>query len=892
MTTPLLTTKLYFPTARASLVARPRLVERLQAGLQGPLTLLSAPAGSGKTMLLSEWRLGPGAGVPVAWLTLDAGDNNPLQFLQYLCAAFNTVQPGLAAQTAPLLAAGEPLRPEAVLTLLVNLLSQAEQDFVLALDDYHLIEEPSLHSALTFLLEHRPPRLHLALLTRADPALPLARLRARGQLTELRAEHLRFTNEEAAAFLNQVMGLALSAGQVAALEQRTEGWIAGLQLAALSMQGREDIPGFIAAFAGSHHYIVDYLAEEVLGRLPAEMRAFLMHTSILERLCGPLCDTLTGATHSSEMLAQLEHTNLFVVSLDTEQRWYRYHHLFADLLRSRLLHDCPEQVPTLHARAAAWFEAQGMVDQSIQHALQAGDYDRAARLMRSGQMDLVFTRSITTLDAWLQAFPEAFMLADPWLCVANAHILWSTGRRETIAHYIHSAQCVLAAWLAQGRMVDSDAEYRLLHGECCAFSAIQANQEGQDELAVSLAQEAVNIIPKTARARGFALGSLYVIYQAIGEFDKCIKTCYEARDVARALNYPSMCATSVYSASVVLRVKGQLHLSAQVLREGLDYAERQGQAHVFYYGLLHIGLAETHYERYTLDEMEAALKIGVPLCLQGGMSILAMVGMLGQTELMDARGDKQGAFEALRSVERDCKGMDPRVYLPSCNILRLQYQSELGETAGLAEWVQAVDLQVGERIGTDHFFELYQCARFLNVLGRPTEALQILEKVEKAARQGGCIGYLIYVLVLQAVSRKKIREEGLALACLQEALQLGEAEGYIRPFLNLGDPMRELLHTLQRRGPAQDYATRLLAVFARQSNAKAPPAPPAPPQVLSKRELELLRLVAAGSSNKEIARDLVISLGTVKRHTVNIFTKLDVKNRTEAVAKAREMGLL
>ena len=892
MTTPLLTTKLYFPPARPNLVPRPRLLARLQAGLQGPLTLLSAPAGSGKTMLLCEWRQGPGAGVPVAWLTLDAGDNNPVLFLQYLSAALACVQPGLAEQTAPLLASGEPPNPEAVLTLLVNLLSQAAQDFVLVLDDYHLIEETSLHSALTFLLEHRPPCLHLALLTRADPALPLARLRARGQLTELRADHLRFTNQEAAAFLNQVMGLSLLPEQVAALEQRTEGWIAGLQLAALSMQGRQDIPAFIAAFAGSHHYIVDYLAEEVLSRLPEERRSFLMHTAILDQLCGPLCDAVTAATGGEAVLAELEHANLFVISLDTQQHWYRYHNLFADLLRSRLLHTQPQRVVELHARAAQWFEAAGMVDQAMQHTLQAGDYERAARLIRSDQMALLFTRSIAAMDTWLQAFPEDYLLSDPWLCVAMAHTLWSTGRRENLMRVIYSAQQVLAAWLASGQMLTTDPDYCLLHGECCAFSAIHANQQGQDELAISLAQEAVSTIPKTARARGFALGSLYVIYQAIGEFDQCLETCLEARNVARTLNYPSMCATSVYSAAVILHFQGKLHQSEQLLREALDFAERQGTAHIFYYGLLHVGLAETYFECYVLDKMKAALDVGVPLLLQGGMSILALIGMLNQAELLSAQGDHQGALQALRSIEQQCQGMDTRAYQPTCDILRLQFQSESGETAGLADWLQTVDFEVGPRLGTDRLYVLNQAARFLNALDRPAEALQLLEKVEKVVRQNGSHGYLVYLLAHKALAHKKLGDERQAFACLLDALHLAEPEDHARPFISLGESMYALLRSLQRHGGSPDFAARLLALFARRDTAQAPPPPPPSPPLLSKRELELLHLIAAGSSNKEIARDLVISLGTVKRHTVNIFTKLDVKNRTEAVAKARQLGLL
>ena len=892
MNTPLLSTKLYFPPARPNLVPRPRLLARLQAGLAGPLTMLSAPAGSGKTMLLSEWRQGPGAATPVAWLTLDAGDNDPVTFLRYLCAALERIQPGLAGQMAPLLEGNETPRPESVLTLLVNSLSQVEQDFVLVLDDTHLVEEPGPHTALTFLLEHLPPRMHLVLLTRSDPALPLARLRARGQLTELRAEHLRFTNEEATIFLNQVMGLSLSSGQVAALEARTEGWIAGLQLAALSMQGREDIPGFIAAFAGSHHYIVDYLAEEVLGRLPESMRSFLFQTSILDRLSGPLCDALTGAADGSATLARLEHANLFVVSLDTEQRWYRYHHLFADLLRSRLLHGYAEQVPGLHARAAAWFEAQGMVDQAIQHALQAGDYARAANLFRAGDMQIIYTRNISTLDTWLQGFPEDFLRADPWLCIARAHIYWSTARRQSIPPYIDCAEQALARQLATGELTADGSGYRTLIGECFTFKAAAFTGKGDLEEGVKLAQQAIEIIPRTSRSLGFALGSLYIIYQLAGELDACLETSLEARRVARELNYPSMNATSVYTLATMYRMKGQFRQALAALNEALDYVERQGYGQLFYNGILYYGLAEIFLERSELDEAELALERGIQLLQQGGKNYLTIIGMMTKATLQHTRGNTPAAFEMLRAIEHECQGMDPGAYQAECCLLRLRFECDRGETANLAEWVQDTNLQVGDKFGTGRFAVLYYTARFLVALQRLDEALSILDAMEKVVRQRGYQGMLISILTLQALAWKKRGNDGKAMAYLQEALQQGEAEDHTRPFLTLGEPMRELLRSSQRRGDVSGFPSRLLTIFSRLEAAQTPSAEPAPPQVLSKRELELLRLIAAGSSNKEIARDLVISLGTVKRHTVNIFTKLDVKNRTEAVAKARELGLL
>jgi LuxR family transcriptional regulator, maltose regulon positive regulatory protein len=886
----LLFTKLYFPTIRQALVPRPRLVERLQAGLQGSLTLLSAPAGAGKTILLSEWHAGVGTGRPVAWLSLDAGDNDLIRFLQYLSTAIDSLQPGFAKEVLPLLQSTEIPNSEAVLTFLINHLRDLKKESILILDDYHLIELPAIHTSLAFLLDHLPPQLHLVLLTRADPPLPLARLRARGQLTEIRAEHLRFNEAEAARFLNQVMGLGLSGEQIAALEKRTEGWVAGLQLAALSLQGRENVDEFVSEFTGSDHYIVDYLAEEVLNRLPEQLRVFLIETSILERLTGPLCDVLTGQSNGSETLEGLEHANLFLIPLDHEQCWYRYHHLFADLLRGRLLHFLPDEIPDLHFKASKWFEENGFLDEAINHAVEAKDFDGTARLICKDSLWVIYNRSINTLDRWLSTFPKAFVLKDPRLCITRVHILWSSGRRDEIEPYLLVAQKLLTESIASGSRSLEEPETRSLQGEIYTFLSLSVLNKGEINAAVELAQDAIKIIPENARQRAFALGGLYMIYYTTGDLNLAAEVAFQTVAAARLANYPSMHSTAAYTLAQLLRAQGKLRQARKVLLDSLAYVERQGQACLFYNGVLHVGLAEILYEWNELDEMESELETGINLLRQGGTHILVQTGMFGLALLRHARGDMPGAQAMLADIERECKGMDPRTYQDECNQLRLRWQAEQGDLTGLAEQVSRIELNVPEKIGYGRFAELSCAAECLCALNRMDEAVDILEKIDIALQKNEIFGRRIFVLVLQAVTRNNQKDEKRALDCLREALILAEPEGYVRVFLNRGESMRDLLRQLQKLGGGSEFVKRILGVFVPRPPIKALPA--LKPAILSKREVELLRLVAAGHSNKEIAAELFISLGTVKRHTVNIFTKLDVRNRTEAVAKARQLGLL
>jgi LuxR family maltose regulon positive regulatory protein len=887
----LLTTKLYFPPPRPLLVMRPRLVERLQAGLCGPLTLVSAPPGSGKTSLLSEWRANAGARTSAVWLSLDAGDNDPPRFFHHLIAGLDLLITGLLSQLQPIIESPEPFRSESILIPLVNALGSFEWDLAIILDDYHLIDNTAIHEALAFLLEHLPRQVHLVLLTRADPPLPLARMRARGQLTEIRSEHLRFNLEEATTFLNEVMGLGLTGEQAAALEKRTEGWAAGLQLAALSMQGREDLETFVSAFTGSNHYIVDYLAEEVLARQPEALREFLLKTSLLERLCGSLCDALTGCENGREVLEGLEHANLFVVPLDNEQRWYRYHQLFADLLRGRLLHAHPKLIPMLHERASSWFEANGFADEAIDHTLAGRDYPKAARLICREALDILYTRPISLQERWLKAFPETFLLKDPWLCIAKAHVQWSSGHRDDLEPYLSAAQERLSARIVDGSMDERAEETLTLQGEIYTFNSLLTVGKGKFLEAEQLAERALQTIPKTARHRVFALGSLYLLYQSSGDIACGVEAASEAMQGAQQLDYPSMQSTAAYSLAFLLRAQGKLHESRQVLEDALAYADRQGKGRLFYNGLLHVGLAETLYEWNDLDGMEAALDTGLTILRQGGMSVLLQIGLIDRLMLKHARGILDDALQALAEVEREFKGMGLHDR-DECERYRLMLRMEQGNTSGLAERLTKFDLNVPEKIGSERYSELYRAAEYLIALGRADEAITILEKVNAVLQEGKINGWQAITQALLASAWIKKGNQPRSLEVLGQAVRLAEPGGYTRLFYNRGEEMRGLLHQLQKNGDSSAFLERLLKGFPQPISGNTISSPMAVRPLLSQREVELLRLVAMGDSNKEIAARLVISLGTVKRHTVNIFNKLDVKNRTEAVAKAREMGLL
>jgi LuxR family transcriptional regulator, maltose regulon positive regulatory protein len=891
LTAPILLTKLYFPAPRTNLAPRPHLVERLHQGLQGPLTLVSAPAGSGKTTLLSEWRQGPGAGLPVAYISLDPRDNDPARFLTYLVAALEGLQSGLGSTAEALLQAGQLPTVETITTSLLVDLQDYPGDFYLVLDDFHVIHEPAIHEALNALIEHLPPQVHLAILTRSDPALPLSRLRLSGRLLEIRLAHLRFSQEEAAAFLNQIMGLELTNEQVAALEARSEGWIAGLQLAALSMQGQDlkARTNFIDDFTGSHHYILDYLAEEALNRQPEPVRDFLLRTSILDRLCGTLCDALTGRQDGVEILLYLERNNLFLVPLDDERHWYRYHNLFADMLANRLRQKSPIEASKLHQLACTWFEQNGLLDEAIRHALSAQDYNRAARLLRQNNLHLIYVRSLTTLSSWLSAFPEDVIRSDPWLGTAWLHVLWSIGQREGLSQHTLETQYALREKLARGELAEGDPDTVWLQGETLSFQALCALAKDPYE-AIELARQAVAMLPPNTFPYGFALGALYVSYNTAGEIDQVIETCSKAVQATKSLRYPSMLATSTASLGGTLNVKSRLRQAAQALRDTLQFAELSGQGGMFYFGIVHTTLADILREWNQLDEAELQVNTGIAMIRQGGVSILLPGALLSQAWLRYSCGDLQGGLDGIDEVIRECSQMDPGVYRAGRIELRIRILGDLGMVDEVASWLEGVNLELEGSPTFERSREFLLAGRSLDLLDRGQEALQTLDQMESYARGKGHNGLLIYTRIYQALTWAGLKNKGRAMECLEEALALAEPEGYVRAFANEGERMRELLQQARQRGVAPAYTGRLLSAI--HAPGAAATARFKLPSLLSEREMELLELIASGFTNREIASQLYIAIGTVKRHTVNIFTKLNAANRTDAVAKARGLGIL
>ncbi len=875
MATPLLTTKLFVPAPRPEVIPRPRLLARLDEGLRGRLTLISAPAGFGKTTLLSAWLAA--AERPVAWVALDAGDGEPTRFLTYLVAAMQTIAPGVGHGVLGALRAPQPPPSEALLTALINDLAAIPAPCVLVLDDYHAVEAPAVDQALAFLVAHLPPQLHLIIATREDPQLPLARLRARGQLAELRAADLRFTQAEAAAFLNQGMGLALAPAAIAALETRTEGWIAGLQLAALSLQGRADVDGFITSFTGSHRFVLDYLLEEVLQQQPAAIQRFLLSTSVLERLCGPLCDAVLQdpAAAGQATLEQLEQANLFIVPLDSERRWYRYHHLFGEMLRQRLgerLAGAAEGVAALHIRASAWYEGQGLELEAFGHAVAAADLDRAARLAEGGGMPLLFRGAIAPVLGWLEALPRQALDARPGLWVMYASALAFATRLPEVEQKLLAAEAAFAG-------LDEDARVRDHLGHIAAIRATLAVSRHQPEVIEAQARRALEYLhPANLPIRTAATWALGYAYLLQGERAAAAQAYGEALAISQAIGHFIIHLLTTLGLAYLHEGANQLALAAESYRRALELAGDPPQPVVCE---AHLGLARSAYQWDDLASAQRHAQLGARLAQQLASTDRAVAAELFLARLRRAQGDPAGAAAILGRAEQAVQRQGFLLLAPALaeeQVLTLLVRGDLPAAALLA---QASGLPTA-------------LARVHLAQGRPAAAIAAIEPWLRHAEARGWPDEQLRALVLLALARQAHGDPGEAARALEAALALGAPDGLLRVFADEGEPMHALL-TRRRAagGPLTPYLDRLLAVFAAQGAQQAL-AVGAPPLVepLSERELLVLRLVAQGLSNHEIGERLVLALSTVKGHNRNIFGKLQVQRRTEAVARARELGLL
>jgi LuxR family maltose regulon positive regulatory protein len=901
----LLETKFYVPRSRRGLVPRPRLSQRLDRGSALKLVLVSAPAGFGKTTLLTEW-LAAGPAAPTdqrlaAWLSLDRSDNDPASFWTYVIAALRTVAPGVGDSALALLQAPRPSPIETVLTVLLNDLGATAGDLVLVLDDYHVIDASDVQDGMAFLLDHLPPWLHVVIASRADPALPLARWRARGELVEIRAAELRFTADEAAAYLNEIMGLQLTARDVAALEGRTEGWIAALQLAALSMQGRDDVAGFIAGFAGDDRYVVDYLAEEVLQRQPDHVQAFLLQTSILDRLSGPLCDAVTGQGGGKAMLEALDRGNLFLVPLDDRRQWYRYHHLFADVLQARLLDEQPGQVPGLHRRASVWYEQNGEPPMAIGHALAARDFDQAADLIERAIPAMRITRQETTVHGWLKALPDEVVRVRPMLSFAVAGALLTGGEPEEVevrlrdaGRWLQEAAATGEGSLARpGEMVVADEEeYRRLPGAIELYRSALALVRGDVPGTVRHAQRTLDLaLTEDHGVRAGAAGFLGLAFWTSGDLEAAHPAWAQcAAGLRRSGQIADIFGCAIAMADIRL-VQGRLGEAMRTYDQALQRASVQDGPVLRGTADMYVGMSEVHRERGDLQAATQQLLRSQELGEYNGLPQNPYRWRVAMARIRQAEGDLGGALDLLDEAERLYVGdFFPNVRpVPALKARVWIAQGRLGEALG---WAHEQGLSADDDLSYLREFEHITLARMLlaRSRGEPVhQVTRLLERLLLAAEEGGRTGHVIEILVLQALALQAPGPIPAALTCLERALTLAEPEGYVRVFVDEGPPIGSLLRAAEKQGTTRDYVRRLLAAVSQTRQDS--PGRQALIDPLSERELDVLRLLGTELDGPAIARELMVSLNTVRTHTKNIYTKLAVTNRRAAVRRAAELDL-
>jgi LuxR family transcriptional regulator, maltose regulon positive regulatory protein len=889
MIEPILTTKLYKPPPRPQAVLRADLIDRLNQGLRCKLTLICAPAGFGKTTLVSEWVAG--CGLPVAWLSLDKVDNEIPGFLTYFVSALQTVVPKTGMGILNILQSLQTQPPpiNSLLTILLNELSNVSDDFIAVLDDYHVIESPALNESLIFLIEHLPPKLHLVIATRQDPPFPLARWRVRGQLNELRAADLRFTPAEAAEFLNRVMGLNLSVENIATLENRTEGWIAGLQLAAISMQGLKDISSFIAAFSGTNRYILDYLSEEVLNRQEPFKHSFLIETSILDRLTAPLCNAVTEREDCQEMLEQLESANLFLVPLDDERKWYRYHHLFADLLRNQILRKAPERVVKLHIMASKWFENQGLTSDAIHHAFAAQDFERAANIIESVARSMVADSKMSTLLGWLERLPDGFTGTRPWLAIYGAWANMLTGQFSAVEQLLQSAEARLSE--------DNDiTPSRSMRGNILAIRAFIARFKESYQHTIDISHEALQYLPeKDLTVRSALLANLGITYLKTGDMDSAQRYLQECSMIGiqpESNLYATLTSIS-YLAEIQIN-QGNLHEAANIFQKAIQLGNERGWGHPLpATGYAYVGLGQLFYEWNDLNKALSYVVEGIKLGEQTKENTILLKGHLLLARLRQAQGDSRAARELIKRAEaiipRDRRNVEETRYISSGQARISLMQQNMAQAN---QWAAEREAELNLQDLPDYESEMpYLTLVRIRILQCEFEGVQdqldrLIQNLESKKRMGN----VVEILVLKSLALQAQGKSAQALNMLEHTLSLAEPEGYIRTFLDEGESMHNLLREAASHGIQKNYVSKLLAAFGEADSLL--PFSTALLEQLSKREIEILRLIKSGMSNREIAEALFLGESTIKTHINNLYNKLGVKSRTQALEKAVELRLL
>ncbi len=888
----LLITKLYVPSHPPVLVARQRLIQRLDDGLRVPLSLVCAPAGSGKTVLLASWlqeyREQADADLAVAWLSLGKEDNDPVRFWHYIVAALEMACPIPPLFTASL--ESTPAAPAlAFITALLNDIAASSSTFVLVLDDYHVLHAPEIHEGMTFLLDHLPPNLHLFLASREEPPLPLARLRVRNQLVEVRLPDLRFTHDEATTFLQRMGPETLSQRAIAALEERTEGWIAGLQLAVLSMRSEQDAATFLATFTGDHRHVVDYLVEEVLNRLPERLQTFLLHTAVLERLCAALCNTITDQSDSQELLEYLEHANIFLVSLDEKRHWYRYHHLFAEVLLHRLQRLSPALPAELHLKASQWYENRGEIDTAIEHALLSSDVQHAAELIEQAGGECLMNGEITTLLRWIEALPEVIVRSRAKLCYFQMWTLIAGNRWQEAEEPLQAFEAL--------RGSDVPFSEEKIASSVIAAHAALAMYKGDITDALALSQQALAATaPSDFVQRSYLLLYLSLAHWLNDDVASAEHVLLEICQPAMFAVYPYIVLSAYYNRLQLQRSRGRLHEMQATCQQAQELIERQRQkVPPSALSLVHMGNGELCYERNDLATADEHLTRCIALASHsdGGKFVSFAYERLALVKL--ALGDRDAANTLLEQAIQCNQFVSPPRHLARLAI-------RLGRIEEATRWTQHYTHDLEGKAVLAYWPDYVALAHLFLLEQHYDAALELLERLLCIAQAKGCAGCVMQALALQAVVQQTQGATGQALSLLARALLLAEPEGYMRTFLDEGTPIITLLVELARQKRLNSaynvslaYVQRLLAAAGIQlvgeSNGVGKSMQSLPDQ-LSERELEILHLIAAGLSNQEITLHLVIAMSTLKTHINHIYSKLGVSSRTRAIVQARKMSLL
>jgi LuxR family maltose regulon positive regulatory protein len=912
----LIQTKLHLPFTKKGLVLRPRLRESVLEGLSKPLTLVAAPAGFGKTTLVASCVAS--CELPVAWLSLDKDDNKAGRFLNYLVAAIQKIDNTIGNEAAQLMKVAQQVSTESVLTSLSNDLETTKREIVLVLDDYQFINNLAVHEQVAFLLEHCPNTFHLVIATRSDPPLPLARLRARDQMVELRVADLRFTESEAVQFMNNVMGLHLDEGAVAVLEERTEGWIAGLQMAALSMRNREDVSGFIEEFSGTNRYILDYLLEEVLSSQSTETQCFLLNTSILDRLNARLCDAVLAddeaskrknadksahsgsliSSKSSSILEYLERANLFLVPLDDERNWYRYHHLFSDLLRALLQQTLkPREIAALHSRAARWYEQNGLTYEAIQHASLAADDEWVERLIEQNYMEIFQRRDSASVRFWTGNLAREMIFKRPRLCIHTALKRSWLGNLDEADLFLNEAEKRI-------QEMPATPETPAMLGNLAYVRSRVTAMRGDIRGAIKLGLTARENTPQSNQALlggiGVMLGYAYFLD---GDFSNASQTLIETIQAGKSV---SAVNTTIGAYGVLGRLyalQGQLHKSLELYQEADKFINDVGGGILGVVGIVKMGSADVLYAWNDLESAHNHIKQGLELLPLWNKPDDMALAYITLSRIQLAQGNPTSAAETIEKgsqvIHTSSVFSEARDSVETAGIrLRLA----LGKSLEVGGWISSMEKNLNTEDPYRFENELIHItlARVYIAQKKWNESLGLLSRLEANAQSGRRTGRLIEILILEALAKHKLDESAQALEILAKSLSLAEPEGYIRVFVDEGELMRLLLARWLAHAdnsPLRDYAIRLLSHFDVETHNVATLREKTSPaehlvEPLSQRELEVLHIIALGKTNQEIAQQLIISPGTVKAHSANIYRKLDVANRTEAVARARQLGII